>query len=108
MISFSGWNLFGTFANVAQVQGVNLILNFFFGPVVNAARGISSQISSAIRGFSSNIVVSFRPQLVDSYAKGQYERTRKILFLEAKSSYLMVLFLIIPIIIEISGIYIVF
>lgn len=102
MLVFSGWNFFGTFSNVVYQQGVNLLLNFFFGPVVNAARGLSNYVSSAVQGFSSNIVVAFRPQLVESYAIKNYARTKIIMFSEAKICYLMLLLLITPVIIEIN------
>lgn len=48
MMSFSMWNLFDMFAYTMKNQGLNVLLNAFFGPVVNAARGIASQIMSAI------------------------------------------------------------
>lgn len=100
MLVFSGWNAFGTFSNVVYTQGVNLLLNFFFGPVVNAARGVSNYISGAVHGFSANIVIAFRPQLVESYAQKNYQRTRTIMYSESKICYLMILLLITPIIIE--------
>ncbi len=53
-------------------------LNSFFGPVVNAARGVAAQIMAAIQGFSSNIVTAFRPQLVESYAQGNYQRANRL------------------------------
>lgn len=102
MLSFSGWNFFGTFTNVFYAQGISLLLNFFFGPVINAARGIANQVMSALHGFSVNIVAAFRPQLVESYAENNYDRTRFIMFSEAKCSYFMILYLAIPIIIEIN------
>lgn len=101
MMIFSGWNFFGTFSNIFYSQGVSLVLNFFFGPVLNAARGIAQQVMSALHGFSLNIVTAFRPQLVESYAEKKYNKTKEIMFNEAKSSYFMVLLLIVPIIIEI-------
>ena len=102
MIVFSGWNFFGTFSSVVYRQGVNLLLNFFFGPIVNAARGISASVSSAISGFSSNIVMAFRPQMVESYAKENYSRTKSIMFTESKLCYLMLLLLIVPIVCEVN------
>lgn len=102
MLVFSGWNAFGTFSNVVYTQGVNLLLNFFFGPVVNAARGVCNYISGAVHGFSANIVIAFRPQLVESYAQKNYQRTRTIMYSESKICYLMILLLITPIIIEID------
>lgn len=102
MLGFSGWNILGTFAFMLKGQGLNLLLNAFFGPVVNAARGISAQIMNALQGFSSNIVIAFRPQLVQSYAAKDYQRVRSIFFVESKISYVFILALMIPIIIEIN------
>ena len=102
MLSFSGWNVLGTFAGMMKSQGLNMLLNWFFGPVVNAARGIASQIMSALNGFSINIVAAFRPQLVDSYAISDYERTRKIMFSESKICYCLVLVLLMPLVFEID------
>lgn len=102
MLVFSGWNFFGTFSNVVYQQGVNLLLNFFFGPVVNAARGISAYVSQALHGFSSNIVVAFRPQMVESYAEKNYTRTKNMMYSESKICFLMLLLFIVPIVIEID------
>ena len=102
MVSFSGWNIFGTFAYMLKNQGLNLLLNAFFGPVVNAARGVSSMIMGAIHGFSSNIVISFRPQLIQSYALGDTERVKKMFFSLSKISYILLFSLSCPVVIEIS------
>ena len=101
MMVFSGWNFFGTFTNIFYTQGVSLVLNFFYGPILNAARGVAHQVMSALHGFSLNIVTAFRPQLVESYAEGNYKKTKDVMFNEAKFSYLMVLLLIIPLVLEI-------
>ena len=79
-----------------------MLLNAFFGPVVNAARGVSNMIMGAIHGFSSNVVVSFRPQLVQSYAAGDMARVRKMFFSLSKISYLLLYTISVPIVIEIS------
>lgn len=102
MVSFSGWNVFGTFAYMTKSQGLNVLLNAFFGPAVNAARGVSYMIMNAILGFSSNIVVSFRPQLVQSYAAGDTIRVKKLFFSLSKISYILLFSLSLPIVIEIS------
>ena len=104
MLSFSGWNVLDMFAYTVKGQGLNLLLNVFFGPSVNAARGISSQIMAAIQGFSSNIVTAFRPQLVESYAKKNYVRTRNMMFSMSKLSYILLYILCIPVVIEIDQI----
>ena len=100
MLSFSGWNILGTFAYMLKNQGLNVLLNAFFGPVVNAARGVSSMISGAISGFQGNIVIAFRPQTVQSYAAGNYSRVKSLMFSLSKISYLMLFMLSMPIIIE--------
>lgn len=100
MLSFSGWNIFGTFAYMIKGQGLNVLLNAFFGPVVNAARGISGMIGNAIQGFQSNIVISFRPQLVQSYAEGNLDRVRNMMFSLSKISFIMLFMLSMPVMIE--------
>ncbi len=100
MISFSGWNVFGTFSYMLKNQGLNVLLNAFFGPIVNAARGVSSMIGNAIQGFQSNIVISFRPQIVQSYAEGNTDRVRRLMYSLSKISYLMLFMLSMPVIIE--------
>lgn len=100
MLSFSGWTLVGSFAFMFKGQGVNLVLNSFFGTVINAARGIAYQINSAVMGFSGNLTMSFRPQLVQSYAEGNIKRTYSLFSSQSRLCYFMTLMLITPIILE--------
>ena len=102
MLSFSGWNVFGSFAYMIKGQGLNMLLNSYFGPIVNAARGISGMIMSAIQGFQGNIVVAFRPQLVQSYSSGDYKRVTNLFYSLSKVSYVMLAMLSIPVIIELD------
>jgi O-antigen/teichoic acid export membrane protein len=102
MLTFTGWNTFGSFAYVARWQGVNLLMNAFFGVIINAANGIASQVSSALAYFSGNLVLAFKPQLTQSYASGEYVRTRYLLYLMTKMSYALVYTLSIPIMFEID------
>lgn len=102
MLSFSGWNIFGSFAYMLKGQGLNMLLNVFFGPVVNAARGISAMIMSAIQGFQGNIVVAFRPQIVQSYSAGEYERVKKLFFSLSKLSFVMLAMFSLPVIVELD------
>lgn len=102
MLSFSGWNIFGTFAYMLKGQGLNLLLNSFFGPVVNAARGVASMIENAIQGFQSNIVVSFRPQTIQSYAEGNMLRVKRLMYSLSKISYIMLFMVSMPVIIELE------
>lgn len=102
MLSFSGWNIFGSFAYMIKSQGLNMLLNVFFGPIVNAARGISNMVMSAVQGFQSNIVIAFRPQLVQSYASGDNSRVLKLFYSLSKVSFILLATLSIPIIIELD------
>lgn len=104
MLSFSGWNVFGSFAYMLKNQGVNLLLNFFFGPIVNAARGVSSMVMSAVHGFQTNVVVAFRPQVVQSYAGGNYARVKQLFYSLSKISFVLMSILSIPIIFEVDSI----
>lgn len=101
-LSFSGWNLIGTFTYMLKGQGVNMILNVFFGTIINAARGVAYQINNALSGFSQNISTAFRPQIVDSYSKNNQERVIKMLMSESKVCYYLILVMIIPVILEID------
>lgn len=102
ILSFSGWNIFGSFAYMIKGQGLNLILNFFWGTIVNAARGVSNMVMSAIQGFQANIVIAFRPQLVQSYAEGNMGRVCRLFYSLSKISFILLSLLSIPIIIEIK------
>ena len=102
ILYFSSWNILGSFSYMIKSQGVNMLLNMFFGPVVNAARGISSMVMSALQGFQSNIVIAFRPQLVQSYATEDYQRVQLLFFTLSRVSYMLLAFLSIPVILEIK------
>lgn len=96
MLSFSGWNIIGTFAFMMKGQGENMLLNYFFGPIINAARGIAYQVNGAISSFSSNIFTAFGPQIVSSYADGEYGRIKKIMFAESKICFSLIALLMVP------------
>lgn len=100
MLSFSGWNLFGTFALMMKEQGLNMVLNLFFGPVVNAARGVAYQVINAIRGFTSNIYTAARPQFTQSYAQGESKRTIQLMFSTSKLCFILLLMMSLPVMIE--------
>jgi O-antigen/teichoic acid export membrane protein len=102
MLGFSGWNLFGSFSGVMQEQGINLVINSFFGPVVNAARGVAAQVNGGLSGFISNITVPVRPQVVQSYARGEIQRTMNLTYSISKLSCGFLMVFAIPISIEIE------
>lgn len=102
MFSFSVWNCLDLFAFTMKGQGLNVLLNGFFGPIVNAAKGVATQIMSAIQSFSSNIVMAFRPQLVESYAQGDLNRTNHLMFNMSKISYGLLYILSLPVFLELK------
>lgn len=102
LLGYSGWDLFGNLAVVCQGQGVNLLLNVFFGPVVNAARAIAFQIQGAVMQFVSNFMTAVRPQVIKNYADGNVDRMYTLTFYTAKFSYMLMLALVIPLSLEIN------
>lgn len=100
LMSFTGWNMMGTLAFMLRGQGISLLLNNFFGPIVNAARGISMQVSSAVGHFSSNISMAFAPQISNSVAAEETKRAEKLMFAESKICYALLLTLATPLCLE--------
>lgn len=96
MSSFAGWNLFGSVAWLLRDQGLNIILNMFFGPVVNAARGVATQVSSAVMNFISNFQVALNPQITKNYANGNIWEMEKLSYLGIKFSYMILFVLAFP------------
>lgn len=86
---FSGWNTVETTAWISQNQGVNIVLNYFVGPVVNAANAIATQVNNALNGFCSSLSIAFRPQLFRSYAMGDYNKTTKFMYFMSKIMFVV-------------------
>ncbi|MDR0833731.1 MAG: oligosaccharide flippase family protein [Candidatus Symbiothrix sp.] len=100
MMSFSGWNMFGCIAGVCLTQGTDILLNLFFGPVVNAAKGISTQVQAAINSFCANFQTAINPQIVKSYASNNMTYVHNLLFTSSRLSFYLVLLFSIPIMLE--------
>ena len=98
--SFAGWNFIGCTAGLLKDQGVNILLNLFFGPVLNAARGIATTVNGAICGFVNNFMVALNPQITKSYASGDYPFLFSLIERGARFSFYIILFLALPILIE--------
>ena len=104
MTGFASWNMFGSLAAITFTQGLNLLLNMFFGPVVNAARGIAEQAQPAIGKFSSNYRTDQSPRITKSYATGDMEYMHGLIFRSAKFSFFLLLLLSLPVLIETKAI----
>ena len=93
IISYSGWNLFGAAVGVVKNQVINIFLNLHFGAIVNAARGIASQVNSAVVNFGQNFSTALRPQIIKTYAAERKDETMNLVFRGCKFTfYLMYLF----------------
>ncbi len=100
MVSFAGWSMWGNFAYVAILQGVNILLNLFFGPVVNAARAVAIQVQGAVSQFAKNFQMAINPQITKTYASGQMAEVHSLIFLSSKITFYLLLALCIPLIVE--------
>lgn len=100
MSGFAGWSFFGTSAYVFNTQGVNLVVNVFFGVTVNAARGVAAQIENIARQFVSNFLTAINPQITKSWASGDREYSFELVRKGAKFSYLVILAFFIPLLFE--------
>lgn len=100
MFGFAGWNFIGASSVVFRDQGGNIILNIFFGPTVNAARGIANQVNTAITGFVQNFMTALNPQITKSYASGDGEYMMTLIFQGARLSFYMLLLLSLPVLIN--------
>lgn len=85
--SFASWNIWGAFSNIFSNQGLNILLNRFFGVIVNAARGIAYQVNGALNTCVQNFLLAVRPQAIKSYAAGDYSRMNELLILSTRISF---------------------
>ena len=104
MFGFAGWNFIGCTAGLAKDQGVNIAINLFTNPAVNAARGIAMQINAIIGQFIGNFMVAINPQITKEYAAGNLKRVHTLIFKSTRFSYYLFLFLSVPILLEVETI----
>lgn len=97
MLSYTGWNLWGNIAAVMSDQGVNVMLNIFFGPSVNAARAIAMQVSGALNSFVQNVQIAINPQIVKSYAARDINYMHQLVCYGAKYNFFLLLLLSLPV-----------
>lgn len=100
IVSYAGYNFIGHLSLMLRTQGINVLLNIFFGPIINAANGIAMQVKNAIDSFTQNFIVAVNPQIVKSYAANNLEYMRTLIFQSSKFSFILLCFLAIPFILE--------
>lgn len=100
MTGFAGWNFLGNGAYMLNTQGVNILMNLYFGVAVNAARGIATQVDAALKQFVNNFTTAVNPQITKSYAQGDLDYMHKLVCRSAKFSAFLMMFFAVPIILE--------
>lgn len=100
MTIFAGWNFLGNGAYMLNTQGVNILMNMYFGVAVNAARGVATQVDAALKQFVNNFTTAVNPQITKSYAQGDLKSMHKLVCRSAKFSAFLMLFFAVPIILE--------
>lgn len=100
MTGFAGWNFFGNASYILMTQGVNILINIFFGVTMNAARGIAVQVQNAIMQFVNNFTTALNPQITKSYASGDYTYLYKIVKQGSRFSFYLFFLLALPVFIE--------
>lgn len=100
MIGFSSWNFIGSTAGILNNQGINLLTNLHFGVIVNAARGVASQVEGAINAFVQNFMMALNPQITKSYASGNYSYMNSLIIKGTKFASFLFFMLFLPIVIN--------
>ena len=98
--TFAGWNIFGGLAAILMGTGLNLLLNVFFGPTVNAARGIAVQVETAITLFSTNFLMAVNPQITKLYSIGHINEMHTLVFRASKFTCFLLFTLSLPLLLE--------
>lgn len=96
ILKFSGWNIIANLSNTLMSQGVIMLFNIFFAPVVVAAQAISNQISTALMQFVSNVRQAINPQVIKLYADKQYKESKRLTFMSAEYIFDLLLLLGVP------------
>ena len=102
IFAFTGWNLWGGMAGTLMGQGINVLLNLFFGPTVNAARGLAVQVQSAVHMFATNFQMAMNPQIMKTYASGEINAMHLLVFRSAKFTFMLLLCIMLPLAVEID------
>lgn len=102
MFGFAGWSFIGTIADVMNDQGVNIAINMFTGPAINAARGIAMQVNSILGQFSGGVVTSISPQITKNYASENLHRVYSLTFKGTRMSYYLYMFVAMPVLFEVE------
>lgn len=96
IFSYAGWTISGHLAIVGYTQGINILLNIYFGPVVNAARAIATQVQTALAQFYANFQTAIRPQVIKNYAQGNIEYMHSLVLRAGRISFMLAILVSLP------------
>lgn len=96
ILSFSGWDLFGNLSVTARNQGVDMIMNMFFGPAINSAAGKAGIISNAVNGFSNNFLTAIRPPIVKAYSIGDIRKMEDLMIDASRYAFALLILFSVP------------
>lgn len=97
IFSYTSWSMFGSISGMLNTQGINILLNIFYGPIANAAYAISAQVSAAVNQFSSSFYTAVRPSLIKSYASEDFKYMTTLFYMSNKVLFMLMFILIVPI-----------
>lgn len=100
MFGFAGWSFVGNFAGMLYSQGLNILLNIFFGPIANAARGIAVQVQGAIQQLVANFQMAINPQITKTYAMHDIQNMHSLIFRSSRFSFFLLYIITLPILLE--------
>lgn len=100
MFRFAGWNFIGATSNILRDQGGNIILNLFYGPTLNAAKGIASQVNNAIQGFANSFMTALDPQITKSYAAKNQSYMLSLIYQGSRFAFYLLFFMSLPLLIN--------
>ncbi|MCH5326452.1 MAG: lipopolysaccharide biosynthesis protein [Duncaniella sp.] len=104
MLVFAGWNLFGSIAWLVRGQGLGILLNIFFGPVLNAAKGVADQVSNAVSSLIGNFQLALNPQITKNYAAGEIDSMELLTYRGIKFSCCLLWLVMLPLVINMDRI----
>ena len=99
-LSYSVWIIFGALSGVCRDQGINIVINIFFGPTINAARGIAYQVNRAVAQFLNNFYMAVRPQITIRYAAGKINEMHELVFSSSRLCFFLTFILSVPLLIQ--------
>lgn len=105
LLSFSGWNTFGSLSGVIRMNGINILLNMFFTPIVNAANGFANQVSGGVNALAGNILLASQPQVIKNYAAGRIDIMLNISYSIIRYSFCLLWVMSLPLILQMEFVY---